>query len=198
MLVNMLQDSRMPYIKSIIKAIIGVVDLGFSDIMITRDNTLVIIVRDTAIYTVNLTDMEPGLEAYFSYIDIADYVEDSYTNNPFIHNKIASVYNMYKYIENDQSKLLVSESELRGNLEIESIIQLKSTDGARLFKVLGMNNRVYYVPMFSGFPTVNKSDRLGLSIYDIDGINNLNIFHLYKKKINNTINIYFRTINLSL
>lgn len=194
---EILRNSRMPQVRKILNAVIQKVDLPFSDIMITGDNTLVIIVRETAIYTVKLHDIEPGFEISFKYTEIENLQEDEYVFNRYIFDYISSTYRFYLSMA-CQNNLLASEPELRGNPEFERLLSLKSIDGADFFKINGIDyNETYFVPIFSGFPVVNKVDKIGIDIFDLRDSHFLIVMNIYKKKINRNIQIYFRTINLS-
>lgn len=187
------KDVRVPQAKKLIEGIVSKSDLAKSDIMITGDNTLVIIVRDTVMYTVKLNDVPCLPSISFRYVDLTD--EGEYIPNNYLLYNISSLYNYY----NSSTLLkLASEPVLRGNDEFENLLNLKSSDGAEFFKINGSSiGECYFVPIFSGFPAINKADKIGIDIYDLrDGhlLVNMNIF---KKKINRDIKMYFRTINLS-
>ena len=196
---NIARDPRIPQAKKLILNIIAKKDYDFSDVMITRDNTLVIIVRETAIYTTKLLDIQPGFTICFNFSQSTyeGLEEDQYIPNKIIEPIMTDIYNRYLSVELNPLNLLASEPELRGNDEFERLLALKSADGAEFYKILGTNFKdVYYVPIFTGFPSINKPDKIGINVYDLHDGHFLNIMNIFKKKINREMKIYFRTINL--
>lgn len=195
---NIQKDARIPQARKLITSMLAKIDLNFADVMITGDNTLVIIVRQTAIYITKLTNIQPGFTISFKYSDIVDLQEDEYIQNNYILQLLIDTYNHYYTIENNISNLVASEPVLRGNDEFENLLSLKAADGAEFFKINGSNiGEVYLVPIFTGFPAMNKADSIGINIYNIGDGYFLNVMNIFKKKINRDMKIYFRTINLT-
>ena len=64
---QILDDSRIKESKNIIENIIGIAERSDCKAMITRDNTLVIIVMSTALYITKLTTMEFGEPICYDY-----------------------------------------------------------------------------------------------------------------------------------
>ena len=56
---TILRDSRISQVKKILNGIVAKVDIPYSDILITGDNTLVIFIRNTLLTTVDLHDIHP-------------------------------------------------------------------------------------------------------------------------------------------
>ena len=50
--------------------------------------------------------------------------------------------------------------------------------------------------MFAGFISLNKSDRIGVKIYDLDDLNHLIKFDIYKKKINRNVEMICRVLKI--
>lgn len=190
------RDPRIPQARKLIESMISKSDLNYSTALITKDNTLVIIVRETAIYITQLTNIQPGFDICFSYRDIIDLEEDEYEANIREFAMIKSLYKHYTSMETEQNKL-AGEDELRGDNEFERLLSLKSADGAEFYKINGKHiGETYFVPIFSGFPSVNKSDKIGINVYNLHDGHFLNVMIIYKKKINRIMKIYFRTIDL--
>lgn len=195
---GVIRDPRIPQVRKIITSIIGKKDLSFTKVMITRDNTLVIILYDTSIYVTKLVDEIPGFEIAFYYKDIMNLEDDQCTVNDFIlYKQMYETFMFYNSIESNQQFLLSSSSSLRGNEEFERLLALKSGDGAELYKMYGNNpGQVYFVPIFSSFPNLNKDDQIGISVYYIDQTTLMNVMYIYKKKIKRDVKVYFRTLNI--
>lgn len=196
-MVKVIRDPRIPQVRKIISSIIGKKDQMFTKIMITRDNTLVIILYDTTIYITKLIDEIPGFELAFYYSDIINLEDDQCVVNYILYREINDKFTYFTNIEYN-SQLLSSNLTLRGNEEFERLLALKSADGAELYKMYGNNpGEVYFVPIFSGFPNLNKDDQIGINIYYFDQTTLMNVMYIYKKKIKRDIKIYFRTLRIN-
>lgn len=194
---TILKDHRIPIIRKIVLGIIAKVDLQYSKIMITGDNTLVIIVQETAMYLVKIENIQPGFMIGFEFSDIMDLAEDEYIPNIFTLNYVSRIYNFYHSFMIPDN-ILAYEENLRDNPDFEMLLGLKSADGAKMFQIHGNNiGESYFVPIFSGFPSMNKNDKIDIVIYDMKDGNFLVSMNIFKKKINNHIRLCFKTINLS-
>lgn len=193
---QLLKDIRLPQAKKIIQGVISKSDLQFSNIIITGDNTLVIIVRETIMYLIKLQDLPFLPPIAFRYNELNDELSDDECFSD-VH-LLSFLLPIYDYYINSTKYKLVSEPVLRNNEEFERLLSLKAADGANFFKIHGQVLGEYYlVPIFSGFPNINKSDKIGIDIYDLRDGHLLIVMNIYKKKVNRDINMYFRTINLA-
>lgn len=191
-----MQDPRITQANRLIQSIIPKVDLPYSKIMITEDNTLVIIVRDTVFFTTKITDIQPGfpIAFYFTALNLDTF---EFENDLFLLNEMRNLYNIYSSIE-IPNNCVVTSDELRGNEEFERLIGLKSADGLNFLKIFGNNiGETYYIPIFSGFPNVTKNDKMNVSIFSIKDQYYYIIYHIFKKKINRYIQMHFKTLNLN-
>lgn len=191
-----IKDIRLPQVRKIIQGIVGKSDLQFSNFMITGDNNLVIIIRETVMYLVKLFDVPCLPPIAFSYENLEqdNLEEDECIPNQYLLSVLSPIY---EYYINSKSYKLASELDLRNNNEFEQLLSLKAADGANFFKINGSSiGECYFIPIFSGFPNINKSDKIGIDIYDLKDGHLLIIMNIYKKKINRDIQMYFRTINL--
>jgi hypothetical protein len=93
---------------------------------------------------------------------------------------------------------LAQDDELRNNAEFENLLGLKASQGLKYFHLPDLNNpgEVYLIPMFAGFLNLNKNDRVGAKIYDLDQFNHLIKFNIFKKKINRNVEMYCRVLKL--
>ena len=193
------KNEHIPYIKNLISGIFGKSKYLKDANVLVYCNHLIIIVMNTTIYDISLEDMPPLPLVAYRYGTIDELKEDEYIVDTQLSNYMISIYNdkIYSSI-NNSNKLLASHPELRGVDEFEKCISVKASDGAVFYKVAGIDpNETYLVPIFAGFPNLNKSDKIGISINQFGDTDNLLInFNIFKKKINRNINMYFRTINL--
>lgn len=195
---KLIRDPRIKQTKEIIKTLVGSKSeiLNSIKVMITRENTLVIIVLDTSIYSVDLIGFIETNPIGFYYRDIIS--DDQVVINHSVFNEVSSYYSFYINFLNNTP--LAYEDNIRENNEsFEEYTSLKSADGAKFYKLKNLNNIniSYIVPIFSGFPSLNKQDELSIYIYDLmDNTHVMVNLRVNKKKLKRTVNIYYRTLDL--
>ena len=70
--------------------------------------------------------------------------------------------------ERNCKPVVSSDNELRGNEQFEELLKLKTDDGMKFFKMNGNTlGSYYFVPIFTKFPSLNKSDCIGINIIDL-------------------------------
>ena len=87
------------------------------------------------------------------------------------------------------------DEDMRANPEFESLLSLKSDDGLKFLKI-PTTIGVACFPMFSGLINANKQDKIGLIVHDQLDNHLINRVVIYKKKINRTVDMYFRTLKV--
>lgn len=193
-------DDRLPQVKKILEGALSKTYLNNSSIMITIDNKIVVLVYDTTIYFVEFEYPNLGLENIaFTFSDFNSFEEGKYINNELLLNKMNNLWNFY-YNSLYNTELITKDEDLRSNPEFEKLLGLKSTDGARFFKlpVLGKINHFCLIPVFSGFPNLNKNDRVGIEVRRFEDKKYLlNHLIIYKKKINKNVHMIYRTLDIT-
>ena len=162
----------------------------------------IIEVDSTMLYEVPLKNVPMDEIFYpiaFKYTTIKD-LEDRdiyYGSDVFLLNDMRSKYNMYKTIASTTLPV-AQDSDLRTNEEFEKLLNLKTDQGLKYFKINGVNSptEVFMIPMFAGFISLSKPDRIGISLYNIDGSYLALKMDIFKKKINRNISVYCRIIKL--
>lgn len=197
---TILRDSRIPQVKKILNGIVAKVDIPYSDILITGDNTLVIFIRNTLLTTVDLHDIQPEFLIACKYSDIITLEDDYYIplNDGLLVNHMIQLYDYYKAIYNNPNNLLATELDVLCLDEFSQFSSMKSADGSKLFKISNSDlSETYFIPLFSGFPTINKADKLGINVYNMNDNRHLLIqLNIFKKKINRNIHMHYKTIKL--
>ena len=93
---------------------------------------------------------------------------------------------------------LVTLSDLQLDPEFQRLLGLKSFEGMELYKILS-NNKYYYIPVFSGFPKLNKNDTVGVEISrvvnDTPNIFLVDMTH-YSKKLARDIHMYYKILDI--
>ena len=67
----------------------------------------------------------------------------------------------------------------------------------KFYKMLGINNKVYMIPMFNGLLGLNKQDTLSMYLYYKDDTHIIVNNKIYKKKISRDINIIYNMLNIN-
>ena len=195
-------DSRMPQARKIVEAIVTKGQWFSTKVLLTEVNKLILIVDGTLLYEIELKDIvNPAPDVAFAYLSVVDSEDENYVeDDKYLREEMISKFYAYRnYSTIHESFPVVAHiDELRGNEDFESLISLKADDGMKYFKILGLDMKTtYFIPMFSGFPGLSKPDKMGITIYDIHNGFLINRMTIFKKKINRTINVYFRSIRLS-
>lgn len=185
------EDPRISQAKMIAETLIPKTSLELTDIMITSDNKLVIIRDNTLLYIMDLKDIVGFYPAVsFSYSKL-----DQGFDKQLLY-KITNCYQSYiSFISN--SPLVADNPNLKENEEFSKLLDMKSGDKLQFFKVPGIDiEKSYIIPVFSGFPNLNKSDTIGIKIYDMLDNHLLIQMIINKKKIGRVMNVLFRTLKL--
>ena len=93
---------------------------------------------------------------------------------------------------------LAYDDELRNNESFEQLLALKAADGFKFYHLPDFNNpgKSYLIPMFAGFIKLTKADKVGVAIYDLDQLNHLIKFKIYKSKLNREVEMICRTLKV--
>ncbi len=154
---------------------------------------LIITVQDTIMYKIPMRNdathyYGAGSGIHMNGFDIYD---------PYIVNGLLSKYNEYNNFIGTNLPI-AQDDELRSNEDFEKLLGLKSDQGLKFYNLPNFNNpgETYLIPMFAGFISLNKSDRIGVKIYDLDDLNHLIKFDIYKKKINRNVEMICRVLKI--
>ena len=198
-------DHRIHQVRDLVEALVTKSLHDFINVYVDliEDTWYAIIeVDSTMLYEVPLKNVPMDEIFYpiaFKYATIKD-LEDRdiyYGSDVFLLNDMRSKYNMYKTIASTTLPV-AQDSDLRTNEEFEKLLNLKTDQGLKYFKINGVNSptEVFMIPMFAGFISLSKPDRIGISLYNIDGSYLAMKMDIFKKKINRNISVYCRIIKL--
>lgn len=173
-------------------------DKANTKILISPDITsgeaiLIITVQDTIMFKVPLKNQGIFLYGAGSGIHLNGF--DIYDAR--VVKELSMKYKYYTDIMY-QKLPLIEEKELRNNEDFERLLGLKSDQGLKFYQIPDYDHpgETYMIPMFAGFLSLNKSDTISVKIYDLDEVNHLINFSIYKKKINRTIEMYCRVLKI--
>lgn len=194
---EVIKDSRIEQCRKIVESLVSKSMFYNTDILLTTNNKVIIVVDKTVIYIVELKDM---INSYpliaFRYSDILLFESnDCCVNNIFLANDLNNLYMYYSGIISGNP--VASNLSLRDDEKFEELLQLKAADGMRYYHMLGNDMKTYLIPIFSGFPNLSKPDKLGMSVYDTnDGFLAIKM-DIFKKKINSNVIACYRTLKLN-
>ena len=198
-------DHRIHQVRDLVDALVTKSLHGLINVLVdlVEDTWYAIIeVDSTLLYEVPLKNVPMDEIFYpiaFNYATIFDKEDRDtyYGSDVFLLNDMKSKYYMYKNIVSTTLPVAL-DSDLRTNEEFEKLLNLKTDQGLKYFKINGVNSptEVFMIPMFAGFINLSKPDRIGMSLYDIDGSYLALKMDIFKKKINRDISVYCRIIKL--
>ena len=154
---------------------------------------LVFTIEDTVMYKVPMRNnavkyFGSGSGVHKEGLDIFD---------PNILNELSAKYKFYSdFISTNLP--LAQDDELRNNEDFEKLLGLRADDGLKFYNLPDYDHpgESYLIPMFAGFLSLNKSDTVGVKIYDLDQRNHLIKFNIYKKKLSREIEMYCRVLKI--
>ena len=188
-----ISDDRMPYIRTVLKSIMSKTDLKSSDIMITRDNTLVIISYETLLYIMHLDFVPVMFDICFKYTDIEELEENQCINNETIYYGMMNYYNTYLDLQNAKPMFFISN--LKSNEEFAELSSMKSAEGLKFLKLF-QNETYFFVPVFSGFPALNKQDDVDIEMYNYSDRLWLTNMTVHKHKLKKSYNMIYKSLKL--
>lgn len=197
---NMIKDCRISEVRNIVETVVGKADRegekGITEVLVL-EREVAIFVDKTVLFLVPLKNYVPGSASLaFRYCDICKFEDkNSCIHDVFLHNNLIDAYNLYIEFMNTRS-IVASDCKLRDNEEFEKLLSLKSDQGMRFYKLPGIDT-TYLIPVFSGFPSLNKGDEIGIEVYDLLDGHLLNKMIISKKKINRDILLLYRTLKLN-
>jgi hypothetical protein len=155
---------------------------------------LYIIADRTVLYHIDLSGkLDPNiLFGYHNSMDNFSEVSiDEYTVN-----RVLNKYRELKGYELNNNKIYENNS-LREDPIFEKYISVKATDGASFYFMNATNNTTPFIPIFSGLPLLSKGDSVKIELYDCGMYNVLVRMIIYKKKLNNSYDLYYKILDVN-
>ena len=178
----------MEYITGVIKSIVR---SGYMEVAVYCSN-LIILLDDTVLYTVNLNGkIDPKVTAGFINSNPVEFSENV-------------LIKLIRKLEEMQSvciepNMVYNDPLATDDAKFYNGATLRATDGASFYFINNshLNNNIF-IPLFSGLLTLNKGDTAGLSVFkaheQYQYIVNMDLF---KKKIHNHVNLYYRVLDVN-
>lgn len=214
---NMIHDDRLPEIRDLLDMFIAKKLQRYTNIYAGPDNNLVLQVDESVLYVIPLTTIAYNTIAFnFGTLvkDSTDDTEDEdsdeesntedavddrslyYGTDQKVLMRVQWLYNYCRYSASN-FEIVAKDDDLRQNEQFEELLKIKTDQGLQYFKLNGEKpNEVFLIPMFAGFLSLSKPDKIGIKVYDTrDGFLIVE-FNIFKKKINRSISLYCRIIKL--
>lgn len=193
-------DPRINQAIMIAKAIVSRTLLYATEFLITGDNNLVLIVDTTLMYVIPLKSELQYPPVAFDFKDIneeADYTVTSINVNEILYNELACIYNNYMYTNTFPASSYFED--LKSSETFAPLINIKAGDGLVWFKIPNTTDlsKIYYIPVFSGFPNITSQDKIGIEVRDFKNGYLIVKYKIFKKKINRNIEQYFKLIDIT-
>ena len=195
------KDIRISQIRDIVECMVGkkreVLEQTY--VLLKTNNDVIIIQDNTVIYSTKLRDIPDGISLApigFRYSDIMDIEDrDLYIPNNSVVYNVWNIADAYNNIINDYSNLIYAEDNLKENPTFADLLNLKTAQGLKFYNI-NANGKIYMVPMFTGLMSISKPDNVSIKLYRIDDEFSVVDFIIFKKRINNTVHLVFRILNL--
>ena len=183
----MLSQELMEYITGVIKS---VVRSGYMEVAVYNSN-LIILLDNTVLYTINLSGkIDPAITC--GYINDGSF---NFDNNILIKlirktEEIVGICRPETEVYNDPTA--------REDPVFEQAVSSKATDGATFYFINSHLNNNIFIPLFSGLLTLNKGDTVGISVFKApEQYQYIAKMTIFKKKINNSVNLYYRVLDVN-
>lgn len=187
-----MKDIRIPQAIKLVEGILTKSELPDSSIMIRNDNTVVIIVKDTVMYTVSLKNLPVDNAIAFKYNNIIG--NDECIAEGYLLMNMECTYIDYCH---DNDLPLIRFANAREDEAFEKLLKMKAADGVQFYKIFD-DHRAYHIPVFSGFPNLNKDDKIDIEIYQGPSEYLAVKLIIFKKKINRYITMSYQMLDLLL
>ena len=203
------RDYRIPEVRKIVESMVTSKFYEFTKILL-QENRLIFTVSDTLLYCIPLKVFPNSVEdagvvdVAVNYQDLASFKfgqdECNIKSDYNIYLEMTHVLNNLNYagiIDGVYDNRIVAfNPDLRSDEKFEELLNLKADQGAKYYRMNTTDlSSTIFVPVFAGFPNINKQDKIGIKVYNIDG-NVIIELDIFKKKINRDIKIIYRTIGL--
>ena len=198
-----IKDFRVPEVRKIVSALVTSSLYQYTKLLLVED-TIIFTVSDTLLYSVKLKNTVPDNNQLVAsgfactFYDIANPInnDEELAKSDFnIMHELSEVYHKYNEIIWNSS-VIAQDSSLRDNPEFESLLGLKADDGLKYYRMMANDHNPIFIPVFSGFPNLNKDDTIGIKVYCTDRQNYVVNATIYKKKLAREINMYYRILGL--
>ena len=164
------------------------------------EDLLIICLHSTVLYVIHLPQSAGIVSKVFTA-----YIDENKEMIPVemdVNNKYSyGYYQNLAYQFENHYKTFCTVPNITCDVSFQKLMELKAADGMKFYKVHGMiqnNIHTWFVPVFSGFPSLNKQDSADIIIKKDTNYSKYFIvnYHIFKAKIKKYIDVYFTAIEL--
>lgn len=195
-------DKRLPDAIKLIVGSVSKTDLMNSYIVIDSYNVIHILVRETALYSIPIysTVTNTGFDNIgFTYGGLIGVVDPNRVTEYIPDNealkKVLPIVSVNYY--NTKTNMVAREENLQENPIFNALTARKSSDGNSFYHLIGIDpTKVYFIPIFAGFPNLNKKDSVNITVYKIANGNCIVEMDIFKTKIKKSIKLIYSIIDM--
>ena len=195
-------DKRLPDAIKLIVGSVSKTDLMNSYIVIDSYNVIHILVRETALYSIPIysTVANTGFDNIgFTYGGLIGVVDPNRVTEYIPDNealkKVLPIVSVNYY--NTKTNMVAREENLQENPVFNALTARKSSDGNSFYHLIGIDpTKVYFIPIFAGFPNLNKKDSINITVYKIANGNCIVEMDIFKSKIKKSIKLIYSIIDM--
>ena len=195
-------DKRLPDAIKLIVGSVSKTDLMNSYIVIDSYNVIHILVRETALYSIPIysTVANTGFDNIgFTYGGLIGVVDPNRVTEYIPDNealkKVLPIVSVNYY--NTKTNMVAREENLQENPVFNALTARKSSDGNSFYHLIGIDpTKVYFIPIFAGFPNLNKKDSVNITVYKIANGNCIVEMDIFKSKIKKSIKLIYSIIDM--
>ena len=195
-------DKRLPDAIKLIVGSVSKTDLMNSYIVIDSYNVIHILVRETALYSIPIysTIANTGFDNIgFTYGGLIGVVDPTRVTEyiPDIEalKKVLPIVAVNYY--NTKTNMVAREENLQENPIFSALTTRNSADGNEFYHLIGIDpTKVYFIPIFAGFPNLNKKDSVNITVYKIVNGNCIVEMDIFKTKIKKSIKLIYSIIDM--
>ena len=152
---------------------------------------LYVLVENSVLYIMDLSTLvDPAFTYAFNNVSIDTGIDAPINMNPY-----------YKYAEicstiSHTSNMVYHDPDLQDDQNFMALATAKASDGAG-FYFINTSIATIFTTVFPGLPSLQKTDSVGIKVYDIGDGKLLINYTVFKKKLKVTYEIFYKIINVN-
>ena len=152
---------------------------------------LYILVENSVLYVMDLTTLvDPAFTYAFNNVSIDTGIVAPINMNPYY--KYADLQSIISHTSN----MVYHDPDLQDDPKFMALATAKASDGAG-FYFINTSIATIFTTVFPGLPSLQKTDAVGLKVYDIGEGKLLINYTVFKKKLKVTYEIFYKIINVN-
>lgn len=154
-------------------------------------SNLYILVENSVLYIMDLSTLvDPGFTYTFNNISIDTSTDAPSNLNPYY--KYAEIQSIISHTSN----MVYHDPDLQDDPKFMALVTAKASDGAGFYFINTSINTIF-TTVFPGLPSIQKTDSVGIKVYNIGDGKLLINYTVFKKKLKVTYEIFYKIINVN-